>query len=600
MKVSSFIKKLSPTNKILLLSSLFFLINFVIKWYKINSIPAGHTYDEIIYVSEAQSLLRFGTNLAQTWKPTDLEPADGMYSELTSSVLAPAFLLFPNKPIIASKIIPVIFGSLIPVLVALISYYFFSHKKIFISVALVATTNPWIFQFSRTGFDSLFSIFFYLLGIVTLLYSTKWLKLLSFPIFFLGFFQYQGHKPLLVPLLAVVITSLLLKMIKRKLTIKTVTSSIKSFFPELAVFLLCFILTVSYLLRLNNLTTSVRSQEIAIVDQAEISHVVDEYRRLSFDFPLSKLFSNKLTLTAQLIFKRFLKSFDPTYLFIQGNAHVDTFSVLDYGYFHYHDLFLILIAFLLISKRKENNAGILFLLLFTVVGTLPNLIRSGEPWITFRGAFAFIGLVMIVGVSLGSLIKKMTPKQSIITLVFYLLLTSPFFYTYFFRYPITYGKHSGFYERVLASYVKRQSNTNFLLITDRADATFDYLATYNQYYQTDNADELLANSQAKIKTVDHGRVMITAQCPKDWSIIQPNTVIAIDLTKEPCGIPNEYQTGIPRIEIKSLVDSGTRFNLYNDQLCHNQIIHRYQNLKQNLLAVEKLDDKLFCETFFMK
>lgn len=600
MKVLLLIKNLSPIKKLLFLSTLIFLINFVIKWYKINSIPAGHTFDEIIYVSEAQSLLRFGTNLSQTWKPTDLEPADGMYSELTSSVLAPAFLIFPSKPIIASKIIPVIFGSLIPVLIALISHYFFSHKKIFIAVALVATTNPWLFQFSRTGFDSLFSIFFYLLAIVILLYSTKWLKLLSFPIFFLGFFQYQGHKPLLVPLLAVVIVSILIKKIKGRLTTKTVTSSIKSLMPELIVFVLCFVLTISYLLRLNSLTTSIRSQEFTIVDQAEISHMVDEYRRLSFDTPFSKFFNNKLTLTTQLIFKRFLKSFDPTYLFIHGNAHVDTFSVLDYGFFHYHDLFLILAVFLLISKRKENNAGILFLLLFSAVGTLPNLIRNGEPWITFRGAFVFIGLVMIAGVSLGSLIQKLTVKQSMLVLGFYLLLTSPFYYTYFFRYPITYGKHSGFYERVLASYVKRQPNANFLLITDRSDATFDYLATYNQYYQTDNDNELLANPNAIIKTVDHGRVMITAQCPKDWSIIQSNTVIAIDLTKEPCEIPSEYQTNTPRIEIKSLVDSGTRFKLYNDQLCHNQIIHRYQNLKQNLLVVEKLDDKLFCETFFMK
>ncbi len=590
-------------KQIIYISLIIFFTNFLVKWYKIDSIPAAHTYDEIIYVSEAQALLKFGTNLAQTWKPTDLEPADGMYTELTSTVLTPGFLLFPNNPVYASKIVPVFFGSLIPVLIALICYYFFTNKKVLIATAVVASANPWLFQFSRTGFDSLFSIFFYLLGIVLILYPLKWYKLLAIVPLFLGFFQYQGHKPLLVPLIFTLCFAVFLKKnitITRKIKLNSLRQSLKSLLPELTIFTFCILLTISYLLRLNTLTSSMRSEEMSLFNQEEISHTVNEQRRLSLDSPFTKIFNNKILIASQISFKRFLKSFDPTYLFLEGNAHVDTFSVLDYGYFHYHDLFLIVFAFLFIDRKKNHFGGIFFLIATTLVGSIPNIIRAGDSWITFRGAFVFIGLVMIVGVTLGSIISRVSSKTTCLILGAYLVLTAPFFYTYFYRYPITYGKHSAFYERVLASYVIRQPDTNFLLITDRADATFDYLATYNRYYQTDKDQELLSNPSAKIKTVNNHEVMITSHCPKDWSEISPDTVVAIDLTKEPCEIPNDHQSQSPKIEIKSLVDSGTRFNIYNDKLCHQHVIHRYQNLKQNYLSVEKLSNQLFCETFFMK
>lgn len=580
-----------------------FFVNFVVKWYKIDSIPEGQTYDEIIYVSEAQALLRFGTNLGQTWKPTDLEPADGMYTELTSTVLAPGFLLFPNNPIYASKIVPVLFGSIVPVLIALICYFFFSNKRILVATAVVASTNPWLFQFSRTGFDSLYSIFFYLLGMVLILYLSKWYKLLAIIPLFLGFFQYQGHKPLLVPLIIILCLAVFIKKsIKITSKIKSINlrEAFKSSFPELLIVIFCVVLTVSYLLRLNTLTSSMRSEEMSLFNQEEISHAVNEQRRLSLDSPLTNIFNNKVLIAGQVAFRRFIKSFDPTYLFLEGNAHVDTFSVLDYGYFHYHDLFLIVFAFLFINRKKQNYGGIFFLIMFTLAGSIPNIIRSGSSWITFRGAFVFIGLVMIIGVTIGSMMSRLSYKMACLLLGVYLILTTPFFYTYFYRYPITYGKHSAFYERVLASYVIRQPDTNFLLITDRADATFDYLATYNRYYQTDEDQELILNATAKIKTVNNQKIMITSHCPKDWNEIKPDTVVAIDLTKEPCEIPDDHRLESPRIEIKSLVDSGTRFNIYNDRLCHQHVIHRYQNLKKDYLSVEKLSDQLFCETYFMK
>jgi hypothetical protein len=89
-----------------------FLINLVLKSAFIQSIPPGATYDEIVYVAEAQSILHYGTDLKGVWTPWRLEPSDPSYSELTSTTLIPGFLLFPSNPVLASKFMPVVLGSL--------------------------------------------------------------------------------------------------------------------------------------------------------------------------------------------------------------------------------------------------------------------------------------------------------------------------------------------------------------------------------------------------------------------------------------------------------------------------------------------------------
>lgn len=581
---------------------LIFLLNFALKIFKISSIPPGLTYDELVYVAESQVILEHGTDVSGDWRPWHLSPSKPLYSELTSTTLIPGFLLFPNNPFLASKIVPVLMGSAIPVLLALIVFYFFKNKTYLLSVAFVATLNPWVFQFSRMGFDSLFSIFFYLLGIVLLLYLTQWWKLLATIPFFWGFFQYQGHKTILIPLIGLIYLILLIEKFVEYKKDKFVDKLKKIFTKTLAVLLVlifAFLLTSNYLSRLKTMSSAVRSEEFSLIDQEALANMVIEKRRLAFDSPLARIFDNKLTAYVTLLYRALLKSFDPYLLFLRGDLAVDTFAVSSHGFFHRIDIVLILLFFILITKSVKNASLILFFLLsFTMIGAFPNLIKTQESWITFRGSFAFLGLVMMAGVGLGLLANQLkTKRRRVFLVLFYLLFASSFFYTYFFRYPITQTLHKGFYQRVLANYIDRNPDKDFVLVTDLTTATYDYLLTYNQYLKTEPESMINKFAQESNKKIDKGRIRIFESCPENLNTtVDENTILIVDWLKEPCSLERKTANNI---KIVSLIDGGTHFSIYDDQLCSEFLLQPYINLKQNYLALEKLDAETFCTSFLI-
>jgi hypothetical protein len=203
-----------------------------------------------------------------------------------------------------------------------------------------------------------------------------------------------------------------------------------------------------------------------------------------------------------------LKSFDPYILFLRGDLAVDTFAVTDYGFFHRIDLILFALFFILIAKFLVNYQQIiLFLISLVLIGTLPTLIRSGEAWITFRNSFTIFGLVMIAGIGVGLLVDQF--KSKIIrysTILIYLIMVSSFFYNYFITYPIKQTLHKGFYYRVLASYINRQAEKKFILVTDLPTATYDYLFTYNHYLKTEIRSSIISNANQNIKQLDNGKL----------------------------------------------------------------------------------------------
>lgn len=598
-KKGKFFKKTCKKNRLLFFLIIIFLFNFVFKIFKIESIPPGSTYDEMVYVTESQIILKYGTDASGQWRPWSLSPSTESFSELTSTTLIPGFVIFPNNPILASKIIPVLMGSLLPIFLALIVYYFAKKEIYLFSTALVATFNPWIFQFSRMGFDSLFSIFFYLFGIVLLLYLKKWWKMLASLAFFWGFFQYQGHKVILLPLIFLFYLILFIEelSLKNKNKFKTV------FFETLPVlFLLVFaiFLTSNYLLRLKTLKSSSRVTEFSLIDQSELSDIVVEKRKLAFDSPLAKIYDNKLTVYFSIVYKRFLESFDPLLLFFRGDKKIDTFAVTDYGFFHFTDLLLICLCLILISQGfKKFSLFIFFIISFIILGTIPNLIKNQDTWITFRGSFVFLGLIMMSGLGLGLVIDLLKNKNHrLYLIILYFLTISPFFYIYFFRYPITQTLHRGFYQRVLANYIKRANNKNFILVTDLSEASYDYLLTYNQYIKTEAESSINNSANESEKIINNGQVKIFETCPENLNdLVNENTVLIVDWTKEPCIMENNL---INKSEIVSLVDSGTHYSISNDQLCSKFVLQPFINLKQNFLAIEKLDLETFCTTFLVR
>jgi len=567
---------------------IFLFINLVIKTIGIQSIPSASTYDEVIYSSEAQSIVKYGTDLKGDWRPWDLEPSDSYYTELTSTVIAPGFLIFPNNPVLASKFIPIILGSMLPILLGLLAFRLRKEQHVFIATATIATFNPWIFQFSRMGYDALFSISFYLMGFLAVLYFKNWKKLWAMIPLFFGFFQYQGHKVLMVPLVALTLLYLLIENPKKIFKNQNLLAAF-------SVLVFAILLTGIYLVRLPHLTSGARISEFSIFDKTELSSSVNDSRRLSLSSPVSSIFINKFTALVTTMTNRFLESFDLKILFIQGDASVDTFTVLDYGYFHLIDIAVIAISIMFIFANKKDYKLAIFVLLFILLGTIPNVIRTGQSWIIFRPAFMFLGLVILMGIGSSAFLDLFKKKYSKIFIVVYLLATIPFFFAYFYKYPISHTKNIGFYERVVANYISRVDTENpIYILPDRDDATFDYLVHYNQLLT--EANQLQVNLSMKTRKYEINTIKIEGGCSEEVKSLVDTTVFVF-LPKQPCE-PGNNPT--KTTEIKSLIDTGTIFTVYNDNLCSQYNLNPYPNIKKNVMAVEKLSDQEFCENFFSR
>lgn len=577
-----------------------------IRLINIRSNPPGQTYDEIIYLSEAKAIAKFGSDLTGRWHPWQLAPADGWYSELTSTTWVPAFLLFGNDPLVASRITSVLMGSLLPLIIGLIAVRLFHTKDVLLPVVIVTSLNPWLFEFSRMSFDSFPSVFFYFLGLLLLLWPSGWHKLWSIAPFFWGFFQYQGHKPLLVPFVFLAVLFLLAEDTKKASSSqrwwRSQRANLRANIPALLVACFAVVLTVSYLYRLPALSSSVRTENFLPFETETISDAVNEQRRLSLSSPLTTLTTNKATFQTEQALDRLLISFDLRHLFLKGDTAVDLFSVTNYGFLHVVDA-VVIVLFLVLTKRTATQRnGLLFIIGLILLGALPNVIRSGTPWVTFRGAFVFLAIAMLAGVALSELSAR-SKNLRILLLSLYVLATLPFFYRYFFQYPIAQTRHEGFSYRIMANYLERTKTQAHIVIPDRTDALSDYLIVYNNALAGVTATPVFNADKYAPRSIDN--TLLLLNCPRDWSTpivaaaaSSSSTVLIVDQRKTPCAPPLAIDT--KPLEMQSIVDSGTLFFVYNDSLCRDVVLNPYPTVKSNIFSIEKLDDETFCQTFFTR
>jgi hypothetical protein len=220
---------------------------------------------------------------------------------------------------------------------------------------------------------------------------------------FWGFFQYQGHKPLLVPSIYHRFIFIIKNWEENKIILNN--CSIK-YFSLYIVVTFTIILTISYIIRLPHISSGQRSGEFRAINEKEVSQTVNDNRRTTLSNPFISLIDNKFTVATDSMIERLFSSLDMRVLFVQGNNAIDTFSLTEYGYFHLLDLALIVTGIALSLKNKNFKLAVTFALLYMLIGTIPNVLKTESAWITFRGAFVFLGLVLVAGIGLGYIFEK--------------------------------------------------------------------------------------------------------------------------------------------------------------------------------------------------
>lgn len=535
---------------------LLIVISLLVRTVYLKSIPTGVNGDELGYAITDKTVITSGTDFSGTWKPIDSllfkYPPGVSQAELPYLYLLPIIKFF-GVSIESIRIPGVIFGVLTVVLIYLISRRLFGENT-GRWVGLSAAINPWLIYISRTGYEATPSMFFFMMGLYLIIQQNVIPVILSVIPFIFAFYSYIGTKPSLLPF---ILTSMLIgyKVNKNKRLVK-VYSIIMSLF---------IIFTVYFAITLLNNHEETRINDILVYDFAG----------------LIKIFTDAVNKIPDI--------FSIRYLFRSGDTF---FSLYEHGLFYLIDfIFLIIGLSVLYSKQKK------YFILFTaliITGIFPQLIHrttrdNFTPHITLFIPTAIILIGLGIQKSIESVPKKYRNIFPLSIYAVYIFSFLNFIMVYFFQYPLQAQSDSRM--KIATEYINRLNtlkNIHFV-VSDNRDAYIKYLfyqdaIQKNTIVQVKNA---IKNKKYKINNISF------EPCNNTIRIDQSDEIYFIDPT---CG---DYPSIKPHIVMPRLIDNGTLFKIYNEELCKQYSLQRYIIVKQITDLITTENNNKFCETNFI-
>ncbi|MEN8253446.1 MAG: glucosyltransferase domain-containing protein [Patescibacteria group bacterium] len=570
---------------------LVFLLSLFLRFYNLESIPPAITHDEIYYAAEAKSIAVSGSDTSGTWRPWSLQPAHALFAELPGTIMAPAAFIFPNSPVLAARATHAFLGSLFPLILAVVALSLFKDKKLALITAMITAFNPWFFQFSRMGFDAILSLFFYFLGLLILLNTKKYWRLLSLPILFLGFFQYQGLKIIFPPLIFLFVAYLFsIDYDKKKSLFKNIIFQKSS----LIILLLSLLLFITYIFNLSSQSAAGRVDDLIFFNRDLLSQELFAIKQASIPNFSQRIFTNAISTVASYAVKGYVSSFDPILLFVHGETVRNPSSVWTVGNFHLFDAILILIGFVYAWTLKKWRKAMIFIVSLILIAPLPVAINSVDIWVLYRSSLLYPLLIILSSIGFYFLWQKNRLIKFFLIIV-YLLSISSFLYQYFYRYPVYSTKGKYFAKRVLANHIKRSpDNQKYIILADESEFLFSSLLVFNNLINKENI--LAINTAMQNQDYNLSKINIQDNCIDLSQIDKASTIVADDSVTF-CADAVKDQVVGRNTSIVSLLDGGWIYRIYNDQVCGDYELERFLKLEENLLAVEKLNQEIFCKNF---
>lgn len=574
---------------LLLLGAVFFT-----RFFRLGTIPTAVSHDEMIYSLNAQSLAYTGTNITGEWNPWSLTPIDDNFAELPGLLMAPFYRL-PIAPLVANRLPYVLISLLLPVIIGALAARLARSRAVGIWTGLIAAFNPWIWQFGRMGFDPSWSLLFQLLGGWLFLALPDWRKLWSLPAFFLGFYQYQGHKLVFLPWIFLLAAWQIYEIDPKIFSLSAVRGwrkiNWRPLYPIIAVALAGLLIFVFYVAwQLPHQASSARVGRMVLPDYPTIRQEVDGERRIALPSVFSPLAVNKYTLWVRHLFTRYVAIYNPMYWFVQGQGNLAVFSVWSHGQFYLIDLGLLLVGLAALTRRR------IALLAWTVCGLLaaplPALLTP-ELWLTFRASFAIPYLLILMGVGADQVWRRWPRWSARAMLAAYAVFVLNFAFIYFVRYPVYSSAKIYFLDKVLVEYFNRlQDRPPVRVLTQEPLFVLRTLAYYGELFKAGRGGEL----QRIFRENDFRweNLTLSTKCFHPAEVATSSAVWVIRADAPVC--PDDKSSfSSDHLSISAIDDSGEYYFIYNDQLCAEVPLSPFVQITAlDQFDLTKLSDDDFC------
>lgn len=371
------------------------ILAFLLRVYKIGTLPLGVHPDEASWGYNAYSIIKTGADEHGVKWPLifkafgDQKPAAYVYT------LVPIIKLFGLNNF-AVRLPSAIIGTLITILVYLLLRQLRFSNNLSLLGALIAASSPWAIVISRIfGYDSGIGLFFFLLALWLFFFAKNKKKLvflifssISFGLTWYSYPAYRFITPLIILLL---------------IYLYYFNTTIKKIKPAL-ILMVIFFITVSPLLllsfsgqgstRFNQvISTPVLGQILEINESRNIctKHIPKFFCYLN---------SNKPVVFVRTFISRFFYTFSPNFLFIEGDKdfkllNVDNFGLLQIILIPFYLMGLVSLWNKFINKSLTKNH--IFIIAGLIICSTPALLVDQPQPSRLYPMFPFLITLIIYG-----------------------------------------------------------------------------------------------------------------------------------------------------------------------------------------------------------
>ncbi len=462
---------------------LIFFISFFTKIYKINFVPPSLFSDEVDIGYQAQIFNKCYSDYYGNFLPTHFHS----FSDWRTSGYLYSTIILEKLGInsdLSIRLPAAIYGSLCVLLLILIiniSTKLTIIQKI--TLAIVFSLNPWLYHYSRTGFEVTGMLFFILLGIFWLIksYHKFQTKLFTMGLISLVVSTYfYSTAKFFSPALALIF--IILTITKNKIKIS------KILLPIFIVFLFC----IPQVKDIYQQKSGYRFSYISVFSDPFISKKIDFQRYLD-SFPnvekkvgyqttlFEKILHNKITNVGQTILNNYFNSFSTSFLIIKGDENLRQ-GFGEYGMLLIVEYIFLFLGLYLCFKKTPSFTSKLFLVILILAPIPSSLTRDSAGPHATRLILLLPSIMYFYGNSLIYLFNK----KILVTIVFILLATnSIFFYeSYFVHYPSISEEswHLGLKEAVLFANNQQQANPQTInYYSSQVESFVPFFLYYTKY-----------------------------------------------------------------------------------------------------------------------
>lgn len=481
-------------NKIIII--LIVILAFVLRIYKVASIPPSLNWDETSIGYNAYSILKTGKDEWGQTFPVHFK-SFGEY-KLPAQIYAsiPGIAIFGLNEL-GVRITPVVYGTLTVLLLYLFLQELFKRKEISLLASFLLAVSPWHIQLTRGSFESSFSLFWFLIAVWFLfkgLIKPKWIIASMIP-FVISIYTYNTAR-VFTPMFLFVFY-----LVNAKYLIKNFKYASLGFvtFVVLALPIVPFVLSGD---------ASARYKLVSITDDKGLIPRIEERRNLSKLPPLlTKLIHNRYTYNTFYFSKNYLAHFTPDFLFLKGAGHRQH-HVQGIGELYWVQAPFLLYGLYLLIKQKDQSLKVLLpwiFLAFVPVSmtndSIPNALRTLIAVPVYQ-IFTAVGFIKV-----WEILKNKRQKIIILPIVIILFLINFVIYlnNYFVKYPITYSRDWQYGNKQVVKYIEENQDKYDLIVFTRHYGEPHIFTLFNLKY--DPAKYQSSKNLERFETFDWVRVL---------------------------------------------------------------------------------------------